>query len=414
MLQSILFTKTQKNISRQAESKNHELLTQAGFIDQTMAGVYSYLPLGIRVINNIEQIVREEMNKIQGQEVLMPALHPKEFWQKTNRWNGFDALFKIKSRNRSEYALGPTHEEVLVPLCKKFVHSYKDLPFAVFQIQNKFRDEPRAKAGILRGREFIMKDLYSFHADQISLDNYYEKTKSAYFKVFNRCKVKAILTLSSGGTFSKYSHEFQVETSSGEDIIYFCSKCDIANNQEIIKIDDEKKCQQCGSIFKIKKTSEVGNIFKLGTKYSAPFELKYLDKKGKNHLVIMGCYGIGISRLMGIIVENNFDNKGIIWPENVAPFKAHLLQIGASDNVKQVSQKIYQLLTEQHIEILYDDRQEIMAGEKFADSDLIGCPYRLVVSEKTLKLGQRIELKPRVSKEIELLSLSAIVKKLKK
>jgi len=434
MLQSQLFTKTKKEAPKGEEAINAQLLIRAGFIDKLMAGVYTFLPLGMRVIKKIENIIREEMNAIGGQEILMPALQPKANWETTGRWKTYDALFRFTSHySKNEYALGPTHEEIVSPLAKNFILSYKDLPVYVFQIQNKFRDEKRVKSGLLRGREFFMKDLYSFHKDEKDLDEYYEKAKQAYFNVFNRAGIddSTFLTFASGGSFSKYSHEFQTLSEAGEDRIYICEKCKVAVNKEII--EEQGICPECGNKnLKEEKAIEVGNIFKLGTKYSAPFGLKYKDEKGAEKEVVMGCYGIGLGRLMGTIVEINHDEKGIIWPKAVAPFAVHLLKIKNQKSLKQNPEqipselygagkfatgqakiktdadRIYESLQKAGVEVLYDDREEASAGEKFADADLIGIPYRLVVSEKT---GEKVEVKKRnegkakLVDEKELLSL---------
>lgn len=391
MLQSNLFTKTKREAPKDEEAINARLLIRAGFVDKVMAGVYTFLPLGFRVLKKIENIIREEMEAVGGEEVLMPTLQPKANWEKTGRWDNLDSLIRFKSHySKIDYALGPTHEEIVAPLLKKFISSYKDLPVYTFQIQNKFRDETRVKSGLLRGREFLMKDLYSFHADEKDLDSYYERMKDAYFKVFKRAGIgeATYLTFASGGTFSKYSHEFQTLTSAGEDNIYICEKCKIAVNKEIV--GERNICPECGNKkLKAEKAVEVGNIFKLKTKYSTPFELKYRDKKGEEKDVYMGCYGIGLNRLMGTIVEVFHDNKGIIWPESAAPFLVHLLNLRKD---KKIAEKIYKTLQKSGIEVLYDDRENVTAGEKFAEADLIGIPYRAVISEKT---GDKIELKKR-------------------
>lgn len=410
MLQSKLFCKTTKNKTSGAESASHDLLVRAGFIDQTMAGVYSFLPLGFRVLKKIENIIRENMLAMGGQEILMPVLQPKENWQKTGRWEGMGILFKVKGSGDKEYALGPTHEEIVSPLAKKVVFSYRDLPFYLFQIQTKFRDELRAKSGILRTREFLMKDLYSFHANQADLDDYYEKAAKVYVKIFKEFGLGKYTyrTFASGGSFSKYSDEFQMATEAGEDIIYICHKCSMAINKEIIS--ETKNCPKCGGAdFNEKKAIEVGNIFKIGTKYSLSFDLKFTDKDGRDKPVIMGCYGIGLGRAMGAIVEINRDEKGIVWPKEVSPFAVHLLRIEDNPKVKKATERIYSDLQKRGIEVLYDDRQDKMAGEKFADSDLIGIPFRVVVSEKTLAKNS-VEVKERGRKEAKLVKMKQIFK----
>lgn len=431
MLQSKLFCKTTKNKTSGTESASHDLLVRAGYIDQLMAGVYSFLPLGFLVLKNIENIIRENMNALGGQEILMPVLQPKENWQKTGRWEGLDILFKVKGSGDKEYALGPTHEEVVSPLAKKVVFSYRDLPFYLFQIQTKFRDELRAKSGILRTREFLMKDLYSFHANQADLDDYYEKAAKIYSKIFKEFGIgkNTYRTFASGGSFSKYSDEFQTITEAGEDIIYICRKCSAAINKEVISETPEtktpffngagKNCPKCGgSDFDEKKSIEVGNIFKIGTKYSLPFDLKFTDKDGHDKPVIMGCYGIGLGRALGAIVEINRDERGIIWPKSVAPFLVHLLQIENSPRVVKFAEKLYSDLSRQvvdprkagqnqGIKVLYDDRRDKTAGEKFADSDLIGIPFRVVVSEKTLAKNS-VEVKERSKNKIELIKIKKL------
>lgn len=411
MLQSQLFTKTKRQAPTEEKSINAQLLVKAGFVDKLMAGVYTYLPLGWRTFKKIENIIREEIDAIGGQEILMPALTPKENWQQTNRWDNFDALFKFKGVDNKEYALGATHEEVISPLVKKFVSSYKDLPLYIYQIQDKFRNEIRAKSGLLRGREFIMKDLYSFHTDQKDLEKYYEKVKDAYLKIFKRCGIGKFtyLTLATGGTFSKFSHEFQTVTKYGEDIIYLCLRCKEAINKEIIK--EQKNCQKCGNKnLEEKKAIEVGNIFKLGDKYSTPFDLSYIDSNGEKKPIVMGCYGIGLGRVMGTIVEVFHDKNGIIWPENVAPFQAHLLVLGENQNVSAQAKNIYSKLLKEDVEVLFDDRRDLSAGEKFADADLIGIPWRLVISDKT---GKKIEVKKRESQTTKLLNFEQVVKLIK-
>lgn len=410
MLQTKLFFKTIKEKSSEAGSVSHDLLVRAGYIDQLMAGVYSFLPLGFKVLKNVENIIRKNMEAAGGQEVLMPVLQPKENWQRTGRWESLDILFKIKAGEDKEYALGPTHEEVVSPLVKKIIFSYKDLPLYLFQIQTKFRNELRAKSGILRTREFLMKDLYSFHTSQEDLDKYYEKIAKTYLNIFKQCGLGKIThrTFASGGSFSKYSDEFQAVTDAGEDIIYVCKKCKSAVNKEIK--DETPNCPKCGaSDFEEKKAVEVGNIFKLGTKYSAPFELKFKDKDGTDKPVLMGCYGIGLGRLVGTIVEASHDEKGIIWPKSVAPFLAHLISIGESDKVKRATKDIYENLENKNIEILYDDRQDKSAGEKFAEADLIGIPYRVVVSGKTLKENS-VEIKERGKAKAEMVKIKQLTK----
>jgi prolyl-tRNA synthetase len=413
MLQSKLFYKTTKEKSAETEAVSHDLLTRAGFIDQLMAGVYTFLPLGFKVLKNIEKIIRKNMEEIGGQEILMPVLQPKENWLKTGRWDNLDVLFKIKGSGDKDYAMGPTHEEIVTPLAKEIIFSYRDLPLYIFQIQTKFRDELRAKSGILRTREFLMKDFYSFHTTQDDLDQYYEKASKSYEKIFKESGIGKITykTLASGGSFSKYSEEFQMLTEAGEDIIYICDKCKTAINKEIKA--ENPACPRCSSDrFQEKKAVEVGNIFKLGTKYSAPFDLKFKDKDGSEKAVIMGTYGLGLGRLMGAVVEANHDEKGIIWPKSVSPFLVHLIQLGNDKKVKATAEKIYQDLQKQNVQVLYDDRQDKSAGEKFAEADLIGIPYRIIVSEKTL-MKNSVEVKERNKGTAKLVKIKQLPKVIK-
>ena len=388
-------------------------------MDQLTSGVYSFLPLGFRVLKNIEKIIRREMESIGGQELLMPVLQPKENWVKTGRWESLDILFKVEGSGDKEYALGPTHEEVVAPLAKRVIFSYKDLPLSVFQIQTKFRDELRAKSGILRTREFLMKDLYSFHSSDKDLEDYYEKVAKSYEKIFKECGVGKIThrTFASGGTFSKYSEEFQTITDAGEDIIYVCQKCNMAVNKEIK--NENPTCPSCkNEEFKEKKSVEVGNIFKMGAKYSIPFDLKFTDRNGEDKSVLMGCYGIGVSRLMGAVSEANHDGKGIIWPKSVAPFTVHLIGIEKNGKTLKVALKLYADLSSfvktsdgqaKQIEVLWDERQDKSPGEKFAEADLIGIPYRVVVSEKTIAKNC-VELKERGKDSVRFVKIKELAK----
>lgn len=412
MKQSQYFLKTSKTVGKDDVSINAQLLEQGSFVSKTMAGVYSYLPLGLRVLAKIEAIVREEMNNVGGQEILMPAMQPKENWETTGRWSGMDVLFKVKSEHGYELALGPTHEEIITPLAKNIINSYRDLPLAVYQIQSKFRDEARAKSGLLRGREFRMKDLYSFHTSEEDLAKYYKQVADAYNKVFERLGIPAIYTEASGGSFSKYSHEFQVEVESGEDAIYVCNKCGLAKNKEIYT--DGVSCTSCNaSDFRETRACEVGNIFELKTRFSESFDLTFTAEDGSKQLVQMGCYGIGPSRCMGVIVEKHHDDNGIIWPEAVAPFKVHLIALPGKDDdsVITAADQLYQNLQAAGVEVLYDDRTGVSAGEKFADSDLIGIPYRVVISGKTMA-ENKLELKLRAGSDSELITEAELLAKL--
>ncbi len=407
MLQSLLFTKTRKEAPKDEVSKNADLLIRAGFIHKEMAGVYSFLPLGLRVIEKIKNIVREEMNATYGQEMQLTALQDKNVWEKSGRWNDevIDVWFKTDLKAGGELGLAPTHEEPLTSLMKNFIRSYRDLPLYPYQFQTKFRNETRAKSGILRGREFLMKDLYSFSKDENEHTVFYDKMSKIYRDIFEKVGLgeHTYFTLASGGSFSKFSHEFQTVTSAGEDTIFVCEKCKMAVNKEII--EDQKMCPQCKNEDLVEKTSiEVGNIFNLGTRFSDTLNLTYLDDKGKPQAVFMGSYGIGIGRLMGTIVEVLADEKGIVWPKSVAPFLVHLIVVGESDEVKNSAQKIYDELNTQKVEVLFDDR-DVRAGEKFADSDLIGIPYRIVISEKTLA-EKSAEIKVRATGNTEMRPLA--------
>jgi prolyl-tRNA synthetase len=410
MYYSKLFGKTIKQAPKDSDTANHHLLTQAGFVDQLMAGVYSYLPLGLRVLRKIESIIREEMNLVGGQEVLMPILHPSEIWKTTGAWDKVDVLFKIKSRTERDYALGQSEEEVVTPLVMSRAVSYKDLPIAVYQIHWKYRDELRAKSGIMRGREFLMKDMYSFHESQEDFLDFYETVKQAYITIYKRLGLVAKVTEASGGSFSeKISYEFMVLTDAGEDDILYCENCNFCVNAEIAKIKQGDRCSVCAKDdLKLGRASEVGNVFDLGQKYGKDFDLGFINQMGDKQFPFMGCYGIGVSRVMGVIVEKLHDDKGIMWPESVAPFKVHLIALGKETETYQEAEKLYQQLIQQHVEVLYDDRRETSAGEKFADADLIGIPYRLVMSKKTL-VEQAVEVKKRAEAKVELISCDKIL-----
>ena len=411
MRQSQFFCKTKKEAPKDEKSINAQLLVRGGFIYKEMAGAYTYLPLGLRVLRKIENIVREEMEGIGGREILMTIFQPKKLWEETGRWSKEigKVMYKCKEDSK-EIGLGPTHEEMLTGIIRHYLKSYTELPLYLYQIQTKFRKEPRARSGLLRGREFNMKDLYSFHSSQGDFKKYYQKVTQAYLRIFKRCGLEAVITEASGKGFTKeYTHEFQVLAEGGEDTIVYCSRGDFSQNKEIAKFKEGQKCPKCKSILKEGKSIEVGNIFPLGTKYSKAMNAFFVDKAGSRKLIIMGCYGIGLSRIMGAIVEVHHDQNGIIWPETVAPFQAHLIQIENSKIVKKASQKLYQDLQKQGIEVLYDDREEKSAGEKFADGDLIGIPYRIVISERTLA-KDKVEIKKRSEKKVKLVKTSQLKK----
>lgn len=406
MKYSRLFAKTLRQPPKEADTINHKLLTQAGFVDQLMAGVYTYLPLGLIVLRKIEQVVREEMDAIGGSEILMPVLHPKQIWEVTGGWEKIDVLFKIKSQTGKEYALGQSEEEVITPLVMTRVNTYKDLPLSVYQIHWKYRDELRAKSGILRGKEFFMKDMYSFHDSQEDFLEFYEKVKQAYLKIYKRLDLVAKVTEGSGGSFSeKISYEFMVLTDAGEDDILYCNLCEFCVNVEIAKDKIGDNCPKCGTgKLNQAKASEIGNVFDLGQKYGKDFNLTFLGKDGKKEFPVMGCYGLGISRVMGVIVEKFNDEKGIIWPEAVAPFQVHLIGLDGK------GEDIYKLLLAEEVEVLFDDRVDVSAGEKFADADLIGIPYRVVISKKS---GEKLEVKKRNEKETKFLEFNKFLEVLK-
>lgn len=574
-----LFGRTSQTAPHDANSVNAKLLVQGGFVEQLSAGIYYYLPMGLRVLQKINQIIREEMEAVGGQEVLMPALQPIELWKTTGRDEVYhDIMFRTKGANDKDFAFGPTHEEAVTPLAKKQIQSYKDLPLMLYQIQTKFRNEARAKSGVLRGREFGMKDMYSFHADEKDLDKYYEKVKKAYSKVYDRCGLNAYVVEASGGAFSeKFSHEFSVVTPAGEDTLIICDKCNIAQNLEIaegkvrdpdqqeeteqamkevpikrgfsvdenarahnvpawkilktvvyaydggfvgvalrgdlqvnegklakylgkvvraaspeelkalglvqgyispvgmprveggikhaaevkgagnaslpfiadhsirgvknfvtgankqdvdlvnvnlgrdftvddftdlVSVEEGFHCKRCGHSLKEAKAIEAGNIFKLGTKFTKDFDVQYVDEKGEKHLVWMGCYGIGNTRLIGTIVEACHDDKGMIWPKSVAPFLVHLISLGNDEESRKAADDIYRDLIKKKIEVLYDDRDE-SAGVKFNDADLIGMPLRIVVSPRTLK-EQSVEWKLRNEPASRLVKVADLLKEVVK
>src|SRR3990167_7119373 len=409
MRYSALFPKTKKEAPKDEVSVNAKLLIRAGFIEKLAAGVYNFLPLGWKVHEKIGQIIREEMDLIGGQEINLAALHPKSIWETSGRWDKFGALYKLKSQSGDDLALGATHEEVLTPIIAQHVSSYKDLPLYLYQIQVKFRDEPRAKSGILRCREFVMKDLYSFHATEEDRASYYERVRKAYEKIFKRFGLKAIYTKASGGSFSEFSHEFQVITPAGEDEIIYCPEGDFSENVDITKVKEGKECDMGHGPLKRAKVIEVGNIFPLGTKYSKDQKVFYTDKDGSQKEIWFASYGIGPTRVMGALVEVHHDDKGIIWPKTVAPFQAHLLVVSSQKSVVRTADDIYTKLEASGVEVLYDDR-DVSAGEKFATADLLGIPHRLVMSEKT---GDKIEFKKRNEDKTELLQFDELIKRLK-
>ena len=415
MRQSQLFYKTKKTVPKDIKAISHQLLYRGDFIDQLGAGIYSFLPLGWAVIKNIAEIIRQEMRAIGGQELFLPTLHPKSIWQITKRWETIKPpLFKFKDSHNKEFALGPTHEEVITKLVAERVSSYKDLPLSLFQIQTKFRNEVRSTGGLLRTREFLMKDLYSFHADKKDFEDYYQKVAKAYFKIFKRCGLDAKMVEASGEGFTNsFTHEFQVFTPVGEDSILYCPKCGFARNKEIADFEAGDKCPKCGAPLELKRGVEIGNIFPLGDKYSKAFELFYKDKDGKKKPVLMGCYGIGLGRLMATIVELNNDKEGIVWPQEIAPFDIHLLPVEIENNdIKDTAESLYQIGQKAGFGVLYDDRRGKKMGEKFVEADLLGIPFRVVVSKKTLA-RKEVEVTMRKNKEKQLVAIEELMEFIK-
>ena len=406
MKQSELFYKTKKQAPKDAKTISHKLLLKADFVEQETTGVYSFLPLGWRVHKKIEQIIRQEMNAVGGQEIFLSVIQPKSLWEEAGRWDKPDLpLFKFKDRHKKEYALGPTHEEMISDIVRKRIESYKDLPFYLYQIQNKFRNEMRPTGGLLRVREFIMKDLYSFHRDEKDLENYYKKVEKAYLRIFKRCELKAILMEAESGPIGgTISHEFGILSKSGESKIFLCPRCGWAISDE--KIGKDKKCKKCKRKLEKKECIEGGHIFNLGTDYSKSMNILFVDKDGKKKPIVMGCYGLGLGRLMASIIEVHHDNKGIIWPKEVSPFDIHLIAIENNKKVRGQAEKIYRDLQNKGFDVLFDDRDET-PGIKFVEADLIGIPLRLVVSEKTIKQDS-VEVKERNKKKSKLVKIKSL------
>ena len=415
MLQTQLFTKARKDSPKDETSKNADLLIRAGFIHKEMAGVYSFLPLGQIVLQNIISIIREEMNTLGGQELQLASLQRKETWEKTDRWDDakVDNWFKTKLKNDTELGLGFTHEEPLTALVKDHVSSYRDLPFYTYQFQTKFRNETRAKSGIMRTREFIMKDLYSFSRTKEEHDEFYEKSKVAYKNVFDRVGLgdTTYLTFASGGSFAKYSHEFQTITDAGEDVIYISKEKGIAINKEVYTDEVLSDLGLNKEDLEEEKAVEAGNIFSLGTKFSDAENLTFKDESGEEQKVVMGSYGIGPARIMGTVVETLSDENGIVWPENISPFKIHLISLGDDTEVSVEAKKVYDALTQAGITVLWDDR-DIRPGQKFAESDLMGIPTRIVISKKTIE-ENILEIKNRKTGDVRKISLEDVLTELK-
>ncbi|MFH0857848.1 MAG: aminoacyl--tRNA ligase-related protein [Candidatus Magasanikbacteria bacterium] len=412
MRQSLLLSKTRKEAPSDEKAKNAELLIRAGYIHKEMAGVYTFLPLGLRVIEKIKQIIREEMNAIGGQELFLTALQESTLWEKTNRWSDevVDNWFKTELKNGTKLGLGFTHEEPLTALMKNHIKSYKDLPKYAYQIQTKFRNELRAKSGIMRGREFLMKDLYSFSKNDEEHTLFYEKAKQAYVNVFNHVGLgeKTYITFASGGTFSKYSHEFQTLSEAGEDIVYVHDEKKIAINKEVYTDEVLKDLGVTKDELREEKAIEVGNIFSLGTKFSLPLGLTFVNEEGKNEPVIMGSYGIGLGRVMGTVVELSHDENGIIWPESIAPYQVHLISLCKDEANKAKAEELYTSMLHAGIDVLYDEREDKRPGEKFAESDLLGIPKRIIVSDKLFEENS-VEYKNRNEEDLKKINEKDII-----
>ncbi len=412
MKRTELFTKTNKSLPADETSNNAKLLIKAGFIHKELAGVYAYLPLGLIVIEKIKKVVREEMIKIGGQELLMTNIQRKDLWQITDRWDEkqVDIWFKSRLQNKSEIGLAWSHEEPITDMMKNFISSYRDLPVSVFQFQTKLRNELRAKSGILRGREFIMKDMYTFASSDEEHEKVYKKISDSYLKIFSRLGLgpTTFLTYASGGAFTKFSHEFQTLTDAGEDDIYLDSNKKLAINKEIYNDKIAKNLGLNTKQLELVKASEVGNIFSFGQQKTRQLGLNFTDNKGQARDVILGSYGIGITRLMGVIAELFSDANGLIWPSVVAPAQVYLIAILTDNNVKKITDTLYRDLTSAGVEVIYDDRN-IRPGEMFADADLIGIPNRVVVSDKTLAKG-KFEWKARQGQQSKLLNKSQLLK----
>lgn len=411
MRRSNLFVKTLKNAPADEVSKNAQLLIRAGFVHKEMAGAYDYLPLGYKVLENIKQIVREEMNAVDSNELIMTGIQRKEIWEKTGRWSDetVDIWFKSRLKDDTEVGFGWSHEEPIVEMMKQFLHSYKDLPASVYQFQTKLRNELRAKSGIMRGREFVMKDMYSFHDSAEDLDNYYGRVTEAYKRVYDRLGIgdDTYVTFASGGAFTKFSHEFQTICDAGEDYIYLHRGKNIAINEEVIDDAVAELGISRDELEKV-KTAEVGNIFNFGTQKTDEMGLYVTNKDGEKQSLYIGSYGIGVTRLMGVIVEKFTDEKGIIWPENIAPAKVYLVAIG--DEGTAQADKMYDELQKTGITVLYDDRTNARPGEKFADAELMGLPWRVTASDR---LEGKFELTSRTTGETRVLTDEELLATLK-
>jgi len=403
-----LFFKTRKESPKDADSINANVLVRGGYVKKHMSGVYGLLPLGLMVYRKIENIIRGGMNSVGGQEILMNVLQPRELWDETGRFSEIsEIMYQFKDKRGKDIALAPTHEEQITDIIRHHIKSYKDLPVSLYQIQVKFRNEPRAKSGLLRGREFMMKDMYSFHIDEEDFENYYKKVASKYREIFSEIGLETKYVVADGGMFSKYSHEFQIICPTGEDTIYYCDKCDFAENKEIAKVKNGDKCLECDGKIIEAKSIEVGNIFPLKNKFSSAMGAKFVDKAGSEKDLLMGCYGIGLTRALAAIVEVYFDqeNNKMIWPKSVAPYNIEIISLGKDKEAEELYEKI-----KDKAEVFYDDR-DISAGEKFADADLIGAPKRIIISEKSIKSGgvELVDLKSGESQIVEIEKLISVL-----
>lgn len=412
MRQSELFTKTRKEAPSDEVAKNAQLLIRAGYIYKVMAGVYVYTPLGLRVLENIKRIVREEMNSIGGQELIMTSLQKKSTWETTGRWDDavVDMWFKSKLKDDTEVGFGWSHEEAIIEMVKQYLTSYKDLPINVYQFQTKLRNELRAKSGIMRGREFVMKDLYSCSIDAQQHEDFYQATIKAYERIYNRIGIgtDTYMTFASGGAFTKFSHEFQTVCEAGEDSIYLHRAKGIAINEEVLNEETLKDLGIARDELEKVATAEVGNIFNFGTQKSEDTDFTFTNEAGEKQHVHLGSYGIGITRVMGVVVEKFADDKGIVWPESIAPFRVHLLVLGTNTQTHIAAEEIYAQLLEKNIEVFFDDRIGVAPGEKFADADLLGMPLRAVISDRSLENGG-IEVKGRTAHEGRIVTTSELL-----
>ncbi len=411
MKQSMLFVPTLKDAPKDAEVKSHKIMARAGLIKQTAAGIYSYLPLGHRVIRRIEAIVREEMDKRDCSELLMPAMQPRDLWEESGRWGEYGPeLIRLKDRRDRDFCLGPTHEEVITHIVRDYINSYKKLPLALYQIQTKYRDELRPRFGLMRGREFIMKDLYTFSENDADMDRWYDSMKEAYTTIFKRMGLDTkIVSSDTGQIGGKAADEFMVMSEVGEDTISYCQSCDYGSNKEFSGLSEGDACPKCGGKIFEARGIEVGNIFKLGTKYSESMNAYYTDREGHKAPVIMGCYGLGISRTLMAAVEQNSDDNSILWPEEISPFKCHILPLNLKDaDAVHQAEQLYKALSADH-EVLYDDRDE-RPGIKFKDADLIGVPYRIVIG-KDIKDG-KVEFTDRRREETTLIDIDTVASRL--